>query len=328
VDVILGASGHLGNVLTRHLASEGKTVRPIFRSPPEFEIPDGTDPYLCDPAEIEALVEAFRGAETVYHTAGLVAIGFNAYKKLYEANVELTKNVIDACLAARVSRLVYTATIEAFDLMSGDYPITEQSPIDPERTIMPYGKSKALALFEVEKAAQNRGLDAVSVFPTGFIGPFDHKISPMTRMVIDFLRGRIPAAISGGFDFVDVRDVASGMIGAARYGDRGERFLLPGRFLTVAELFGLLEEISGRRGPRLTIPPVFSAVWGSIAEAFYFVSGIQPRYTRASLKILSLGVSVSGQHASEKLGYAPRPVQATLEDTVKWLRDLRELTTK
>jgi dihydroflavonol-4-reductase len=319
MDVVVGASGHLGNVLTRELISAGRDVRPIFRSPPTFDTPGGVESYLCDFDDPESLANAFRDADTVYHTAGLVAIGLNAYKKLHYANVVITRNIITACLNAGVRRLVYTGTIEAFDLLSGRFPITEDTAIDPAHTVMPYGKSKALAILEVEEAVRKRGLNALTVFPTGFIGPYDFKISPMTSMVADFLHGRIPASLSGGFDFVDVRDVAIGMISAAQKGNRGDRYLLPGRFITVSGLFGLLEEISGKKGPRLTLSSGFSLVWGSLAEVFYFLSGKQPRYTRQSLRLLSLGVTVSGKLAFESLGYSPRPLRRTLEDTVNWL---------
>ncbi len=118
MDVVVGASGHLGNVLTSELVSRGGDVRPIFRSPPRFDLPRGVEPYFCNLDDIDTLVEAFRGADTVYHAAGAIAIGLNAYKKLYHANVVITKNIIAACLNAGVRRLVYTGTIEAFDLLS------------------------------------------------------------------------------------------------------------------------------------------------------------------------------------------------------------------
>ncbi len=319
MDIVVGASGHLGNVLTRQLASGGAKVRPLFRSPPPFSLPSGVEPYFCDLDDVDALAAAFYGADTVYHAAGLVAIGLNSYTKLYKANVLVTRNIINACLNAGVRRLAYAGTIEAFDLLSRSYPITERSPIDPDHTVMPYGKSKALAVLEVEEAVRTRGLNAVTVFPTGFIGPYDFKISPMTSMVVDFLRGRIPASLTGGFDFVDVRDVALGMISAALNGKPGERYLLPGRYVTVAELFSLLEEITGKKGPRLMLPSGLSLVWGALAELFYALSGKQPRYTRQSLQILALGVTVSGELAFDRLGYAPRPLRRTLEDTVNWL---------
>ena len=319
MDVIIGASGHLGNTLLRELVAEGRDVRPVFRSPPSFDLPEGVEPCICDLEETDALAEALHRAETVYHTAGLIAIGINTYKRLYKANVEVTKRVITASLKAGVGRLVYTGTIEAFDLLSGVYPITEKTPVRPDHTVMPYGKSKALAVLEVERAVKFDGLDAVTVFPTGFIGPFDYKFSPMTTLVLDFLNGRIPARIPGGFDFVDVRDVAAGMISAAKLGRAGDRYLLPGSSVTVDELFSLLEQITGRPAPRLKVPAGLLKIFGPAAELFYLLSGKQPRYTRKSVKILSLGVTVSGELASKRLGYAPRPLKETLRDTVDWL---------
>ena len=325
MDVVVGASGHLGNILTREIANRGMEVRPIFRTPPPFELPAGVEPYLCALESVSPMVDAFRGADTVFHTAALVAIGINAYKKLFHVNVEITRMVIDACIEAGVRRLVFTGSIEAFDLLSGDYPITETSPILPDHTVMPYGKSKAIGVLEVEEAVKRKGLDAVTVFPTGFIGPYDYRNSPMTSMVADFLRGRIPVSLSGGFDFVDVRDVAAGMITAAAKGRPGERYLLPGRFVTVSEIFRLLEEISGRKAPRITLPPNLAPVLGFFAEIFYALSRKQPRYTRSSLKILSLGVRASGKLAAERLGYSPRPLKQTLSDTVEWVRRDRDL---
>ncbi len=319
MDVITGASGHLGNTLLRELAVSGRAVRPLYRVPPSFEMPEGVEPYYCNIEEPDSLAEAFRGATTVYHAAGYVSFGINSYKKLYRANVGLTRNVIDACLKSGVNRLVHVGTIEAFDLLAGKYPVTETSAIRPDHTIMSYGKTKALAVLEVERAIKSQGLDAVIVFPTGFIGPFDYKISPMTRTVLDYLAGKIPAGIAGGFDFVDVRDVATGMISAAKSGSRGDRYMLPGNFTTVRELFSLLEQLTGKSAPRLEIPSRLSIAFGAIAELFYFLSGKQPRYTRKSVKILSLGVTVSGSLAREKLGYSPRPLAQTLKDTLEWL---------
>ena len=106
MDVVIGASGHLGNVVVRELAADSRQVRPIFRSPPLFDLPPGVEPYICDPADGDSLTDALRGAENVFHTAGLISIGINSFKKLYQANVTVTKNVIDACLKAGARRLV------------------------------------------------------------------------------------------------------------------------------------------------------------------------------------------------------------------------------
>ncbi len=319
MDVVIGASGHLGNVLTRELAARGGEVRPVFRSQPDFDLPEGVTPYLCDTSRVDTLLTACSGAETVYHTAALVSIGIKKYSELYEANVALTRRVIEACLKTGVSRLVYSGTIEAFDLLSGEYPVTEQTPIVPSRTVLPYGKTKALAVMEVERAVNNQGLNAVTVFPTAFLGPFDYKISAMTKLVIDFMSGRIPAGIGGGFDFVDARDVASGMILAAKNGRIGDRYMLPGSYATVTGLFSLLEKITGKPAPRLRLPAAIAPAVGFAAELYYLIAQRQPRYTRRSMKLLTLGVTVSGKRASERLAYAPRDHEQSLRDTIDWL---------
>lgn len=317
MDAVIGASSHLGNALTRELVSRGVEVKPIFRTPPLFE--PGVDPFICNTADIDSLTQAFEGIDVVYHTAGLVSIGLRKYRAMYEANVLLTKRVIQACRKAGVRRFVFAATIEAFDLLSGPYPIHEQSTINPDRTVMPYGKTKALAVLEVEQAVQQEHLDAVTVFPTGFIGPFDYKLSPMTKLMLDYATGKIPVGIAGGFDFVDIRDVACGMISAANSDAGLRRYLLPGAYVTVDELFSVLEKVTGRRPPRFQLPAAISPAAGFAAECFYFLMRRQPRYTRKSLKILSLGVTVSGALASQVLGYSPRPLEATVEDTIEWL---------
>ena len=321
IDVVTGASGHLGNVLVRELCARGRRVRALFRTEPEIPLPDAAEPFYCDLHDREGLEKAFYNAGNVYHTAGLVAFGLGSYKSLQRVNVEGTRNVIEAVLHGGARRLVYTSSIEAFDLLSKSFPITEKSPVRPDSSVMPYGKSKALATLEVETAVRLRNLDAVTVFPTGFIGPYDDKMSSMTKVVLDFLKGRIPVGIRGGFDFVDVRDVASGLIGAAEKGTAGERFLLPGHNVSVRELFEVLGELTGKPAPRFQVPYRLSWIWGFLAELFYAVSRATPRYTRKSLEILTLGVRVDGNRARETFGYSPRPLDESIADTLTWLVD-------
>lgn len=324
---VTGASGHLGNTLVRKLAGQGEKVRAVFRSDPPYQLPAGAEAVYTELNDVEGLMRAFDGASTIFHTAGAISIGLGAKKRLSAVNVEGTKNVIKACLALGGVRLVYIGSIEAFDLLTCSYPVSENSPIHPGNTIMPYGRTKALATLAIDEAVRNRNLDAVTIIPTGFIGPHDYKLTPMTSMVRDFCDGKIPARIKGGFDFVDIRDVAAVAMAAATEAKAGQRYVVSGRYATVAEIFEILENLSGIRAPRFEIPSSLSTIWGGIAECFYALVGKQPRYTRKSLKILSLGVSVSSQKAKVDLGYAPRPIEESFSDTLEWLR-CREPTTK
>ena len=319
VVAVTGAAGHLGNILVRELWSRDEHVRALVRSEPVVSLPEGVELVYGDLADTPSLCDAFADVEVVYHAAGLVAIGLGGHKKLHRVNVEGTRNVVEACLRTGVRRLVYISSIEALDLLAGRYPVTEDTPIHPDHTLMPYGRSKAVATLEVDAAVRERDLDAVTIIPTGFIGPFDHKLTPMTSMVRDFMAGKIPAGLGGGFDFVDARDVAIGAIAAAERGVPGARFLLPGHYATVREIFRELEEITGEKAPRFEIPYFLSQIWGLFAELYYAARKKQPRYTRKSLRILSLGVRVSGEAARTVLGYAPRSLRDSLVDTVRWL---------
>ncbi len=283
----------------------------MVRSSPRFPLPEAADVIYGDLEDPGSLREAFRNADVVYHTAGLIAIGLGGGRKLHRINVEGTRNVIEACLRSGVRRLVYISSIEVFDLLAGEYPITESTPIHPDHTLMPYGRSKAVATLEV-----------VTILPTGFIGPYDYKMTPMTTMVRDYLTGKIPMGVAGGFDFVDARDVAAGAIAAADFGTPGARYLLPGNYATVREIFTVLEEITGKKASRIDIPIGLSQIWGFLAELYCAVLNRQPRYTRKSLKILSLGVTVSGERARTSLGYVPRSLKESMADTVEWLRGL------
>jgi len=166
--------------------------------------------------------------------------------------VEGTRNVVSACLETGVRRLVYVSSIHALVEPPHGTVIDESAPFDPSRISFPYGRSKARASLEVLEAVE-RGLDAVIVCPTGIIGPHDYVPSEMGELFITFARGGLPAYVDGGYDFVDSRDVAAGLISAARLGRAGEVYVVFGERITVRELLLPLEELAGVKALRLRL---------------------------------------------------------------------------
>ena len=166
-------------------------------------------------------------------------------------------------------------------------------------------------------------LEVVVCCPTAFIGPPDYRRSPLGALVSDYLSRRLPAYVDGGFDFVDVRDVAAGVIGALERGAPASTYLLGGHYVTIPELIELLEEESGVPRPRLVVPLGLVRPVAPVIEAYYRVTGAAPRFTRNSLRLLSLGVTVDSARARRELGYAPRPIRETIADTVAWFRARR-----
>lgn len=321
VVVVTGATGHLGTVLVQELVRRGEEVRYVTRS----GVPPGLQGLQAAPAEAELfdvarLTQVFSGATVVYHGAARISLLPGDEAELHRVNVEGTRCVLQAARAAGVQRLVHVGSVEAFPLDAGPYPITESGGFDPEHTVMEYGRSKALGMQVVLDAVED-GLDAVICCPTGFVGPHDYRHSPMGQVVLDFLRGKLPAYVGGGFDFVDVRDVAMGVLGAAISGRRGQAYLLSGRYATVPEIMTILEELSGVRKPSICLPIRAIMPFMPLVEAFYRISGHSARFTRSSLRLLSLGVRVDYSLARSDFGYSPRPLEVSLADTVEWFRE-------
>ena len=321
--VVTGGTGHLGNALLHALAAEGTAdVRALVRRGRSaaaiaglgFEIVD------ADVRDYESLVRAFRGADVVYHVAGVVSIAGTGLKRLRETNVEGTRNVIAACREVGVRRLVYTSSVHAFvEPPLGTY-LLETCDIDPERVRGPYARTKAEAT-QLVLAAGREGMDVVIGFPSGIIGPYDARPSHMGQLMLDCATGHLPASVRGAYDFVDVRDVARGLIAAAKGGRSGEGYILSGHRVTIEGLLRAVEVITGVPVPRLCLPLGFAKAVSVFMPAYYGVRRQQPRFTTYSLHVVSSNSLISHEKAEMELGVSPRPFEETVRDGLQWFRE-------
>ncbi len=326
--VVTGATGLVGNALLHALADRGMgPVRVLVRPGRDLSCLAGFDVEVVrgDTRDLDSLKAAFAGADAVFHLAGLITITKEKLERLREVNVEGTRNVIAACRAAGVRRLVHCSSIHAFIEPPFGTCTDESTPIDPERTIGNYGKSKAEATLLV-KAAAGEGLDAVIVYPSGIIGPYDHRPSETGEFIVDACRGKIPATVDGRYNFVDSRDVAAGLVGAFERGRNGEGYLLTGSEISVPELFDILEQLSGTPKPRVHLPIGLVRAVAPLIPLYYKVVKQRPLFTTYSLHVISSNCEMSYQKAAEELGYSPRPLRQTLEDTVGWFKEQGMLT--
>ena len=317
--VVTGGTGHIGNVLLRELTGRGERIRALVL-PDEDRTPiSGLDLEIVpgDVRDMDSLLRAFRGAELVYHLAGIVSILPGQRAILNEVNVRGTANVVEACLQTGVRRLVYTSSIHAVTETPKGIAIDESQPFDPARVPDGYAKSKASATLEVLRGV-TRGLDAVVVCPTGVIGPYDYKVSEMGQLVLDYLRRRLKMYVNGAYDFVDVRDVASGLILAAERGRRGEAYILSGERVTVRGLLAMLEAISGIKAPAVRIPAGLARLIGIMAIPYYRLAKAKPLFTAYSIDVLASNSLVSSEKARRELGYSPRTIRESVADAVMW----------
>ena len=322
--VVTGATGHIGNVTVRELLARGqKNIRAVI---PPFEDTSpltglDIDIATADIRDYDSLFSAFEGAEYVYHLAGIVSIGSGKSRLLHEVNVKGTRNVVEACMNLNVRRLVYVSSIHAFVEPPAGTPITETKVFDPARVVGEYAKSKAAATIEVLKGIE-QGLDAVIVHPTGVIGPYQYRLTHMGQLIVDFMNGRLFAYIDGAYDFVDVRDVAKGVILACEKGQRGENYILSGQRISVKEILDILAEETGMKAPKMKIPFRLAKLLSPLAEMYYSLARQKPLFTAYSIYTLSSNSVTSHDKASRELGYMARPVWESIIDTVRWLKQV------
>ena len=273
----------------------------------------------ADVRRYDSLLQAFRGADVVFHVAGIVSIAGGGFKRLQETNVGGTRNVLAACREAGVRRLIYTSSVHAFV----DWPVgtclEETTVIDPLRVRAPYAKTKAEATLLVLDATK-QGLDAVVVFPTGIIGPHDFRPSDTGQLVLECSRGRLKASVPGAYNFVDVRDVAQGLMAAAKKGRAGEGYILAGHEITVGDLLQRVELITGEPAPSLCLPLGFVRALSFLFPAYYWITRERPLFTTYSLDVISSNCFMSHEKADRELGFSPRPFRETMEDTLRWFR--------
>lgn len=323
--LVTGALGHLGNTIIRRLLDQRKSVRGLA-------LPNDTSAALkglpvplfrgdlLDPPSLDAFFKS--GGHCilkVIHTAGIVSIASHYDQRIYDVNVTGTMNLIDKCREFDVERLVYTSSVHAIPALEGQRVMTEAFCPDPSAVYGAYAQTKAQATLRVLESAEH-GLDAVVVYPSGIIGPNDFGHGHLTQLVRDYLAGRLTACIRGGYDFVDVRDVADGVISAADNGRKGEGYILSGSFCEIPRLLQMLSDLSGKKPVKTVLPAWFAKWTAPLAETYYKLRRQPPLYTGYSLLVLTSNGNFSCQKAVKELGYHPRPLEDTLRDTVSWLQ--------
>ncbi|MBM3695481.1 MAG: NAD-dependent epimerase/dehydratase family protein [Actinobacteria bacterium] len=317
--VVTGASGHLGANLVRRLLEGGDRVRAVVHR--RARALEGLDVEVVpgDVLDPESLRAAFTGVEVVYHLAGVISIRGDAGGQVSAVNVEGAANAAAAAREAGVRRMVHCSSVHAFDTAAGRGSLDETAPrvLAGSRRHFAYDRSKAEGERRV-RAEIARGLDAVIVHPTAVIGPFDFEPSLLGRFFLRLYRGSLPALVRGGFDFVDARDAAEGMVAAAARGGKGESYLLGGHFCRIAALASLAAAASGRRHCRPTLPLWLARVGVPFLRAAAAVARTEPLYTAESLAILRAGRPVDHSKAERDLGYSSRPIEETVADLYRW----------
>jgi dihydroflavonol-4-reductase len=321
MDLVTGATGHIGNVLVRALLERGRKVRALILPGEDLAPLEGLDVELVvgNVLHPETLTPAFREIDVVFHLAGLISILPGRDELVERVNVLGTQNALRAALGSGVRRFVYTSSIHAINRMPHGEMIDERVPFDPVDALSAYDRSKAVASLAV-LASVCQGLDAVIACPTGVIGPYDYRLSEMGSLIMGCIKKKPQLYVDGAYDFVDVRDVAEGLLQVGEHGRTGESYILSGEKISVHSILETVLEATGERFAMLRIPMRLARFASAFTPVYYRLMRMRPRFTSYSLATLQSNCAISHEKASRELGYSPRKLRLSLLDTVAWMR--------
>jgi nucleoside-diphosphate-sugar epimerase len=307
--LLTGSTGHLGANLVRRLLADGEAVRVLLRRGSDDAAVAGLDVERVygDLRDANGCREAVRGCRRIHHCAALVSTSAGSRRHrhdIFECNVLGTRNLLRAALDAGVERVVVTGSLSAIGHVP-DRPVTEDDPFNPFDWNLPYGFSKAAVEHECLKAFAD-GLPVVIAVSCAILGPNDFKPSRMGRTLVDFANGKLQAYIPGGFEFVSAHDMVQGHLLCMEKGRPGQKYLFSTQFLTVDELMGVFEQVTGQRRPKWRLPAPVMAGLASLADVVLrFFPNMPRRFTPGAVRLLRMCRRVDCTKARQELGYRP-----------------------
>ncbi len=318
---ITGASGFVGSAVARELSRAGFALRALVRAGSPRSNLDGLDTEIVegDMRDERAVFAAAKGARYVFHVAADYRLWVPDPGEIVKANVDGTRMVMEAAKAAGAERIVYTSSVATLKLCENGVPADESAPLREDEAIGAYKRSKVAAERLVERMIED-GLPTVIVNPSTPVGPRDRRPTPTGRMIVEAASGRVPAFVDTGLNLVHVDDVAAGHLAALRSGRIGERYILGGENMTLAELLGRIARLTGRSPPRLCLPraPLYPLAF--IAEMAAHLTKREPLLTLDGLRMSKQLMFFTSAKAERELGYRPRPAEEGIRDAIQWSR--------
>ena len=321
--LVTGATGFLGRAVVEELVRRRAQVYAlVLHNDPYIDLlPKEVHTDIGDVCDKSSLADFFAGADSrtcVIHCAGIVSVASRPGPRLYQVNVGGTWKVLRQCMEHGVGKMLYVSSVHAIPEKPKGCIITEDCEFSPGLVDGDYAKSKATATDLVFDAAE-RGLNASIVFPSGIIGPGDLQGGSFTSMAKSFLAGKLPLAVRGGYDFVDVRDVAAGILACSESGEAGKGYILSGHYVTIRRMLQVIGTAAKRRYRPICLPLGLA----KLAAPYYERRSLKDRkplfFTPHSVSVLASNGQFSHAAATKCFAYQPRPTEETLLDMTAWL---------
>lgn len=326
--IVTGATGHVGYNLVRLLKENHHRVRALVLPGDDISKLEQLDVNIIfgditDKNSIYDLLDVSDTNICLIHTAGIISIDNKPNKLLDLVNVTGTKNIIDIAIEKKVNHIIYTSSVHAIKEEGKKGLIKETEIFDESLVVGAYAKSKATATkYVIEKYKE--GHPITIVHPAGVIGPYDFNKGHMTKLIEKYLNKSLGARVSGGYNFVDVRDVVDAIYQLSQKHIFGT-FILSGHYVSLKEFFESLRQISGRKRRLAVFANGFIRLLAPIIELHYRLRKKPPLFTAYSLYTLQSNSNFSNEKIKSAIDYNPRNIKDTLYDTSLWLIEEKHL---
>ena len=317
--LVTGATGFIGANVVRALLAAGVSVRALTRRGSDrrnlTDLP--VEIAYGDVRDINSLRPALQGCHTLYHVAAHYSLWTPHPEEVYATNVQGTTNLLQVALELGLQKVVYTSSVATIALPEDGTPGDETMHLAPEHAIGHYKRSKIMA----EQAALafcQQGLPVVIVNPAAPIGPWDIKLTPTGKIIVDFLQRKMPAYVDTGLNLVDVRDVAQGHLLAAQHGKIGERYILGCRNMTLREILMLAAGVSGLTAPRWRVPYGLALALGYVCAGLAHLTRKPPLVPLDGVRMARHPMYFTAQKAVRELGLPQSPLEEAMRQAVHW----------
>ena len=323
--LVTGAAGFLGRAVIAALDAAGNPeihALVMQGDPLVNELPDHVHVSFGDICESDALEQFFSAADQqtcVIHCAGLVSVASHPGERIYRVNAGGTANVLRYCTNYNVGKLIYVSSVHAIPKNAMQTEITKETLFSPDLVSGDYAKSKAIATTMVFDAA-NDGLNVNVVFPSGIIGPNDIANGSISTMLQSFIAGKLPLAVKGGYDFVDVRDVAAGIIACAKRGLPGHGYILSGRYASIRDILNIVSETLHLKRTVFYLPIRIAKWIAPLYEKWCLMKQRPLFFTPEAVAVLASKDHFSREAAEQELDFSPRALETSIRDMVVWLQ--------
>lgn len=323
VYIVTGGCGYLGYSVVKQLREQNKKVR-VFAIPREDsskvkEI--GAEVYIGDVRKIDSIEPIFEGEDlefVVIHIAGIVTVETKFSQIVWDINVEGTKNIIELSKKYKTKKLVYLGSVDAIP-PADNQVFSDYKDFDPDKVVTIYAKTKAVAINAVLKSAED-GLDACVILPTAVFGPDDYAFGVVSKMVAVYASNKALPLIHGGYDFVDVRDLAAAIIATTERGHKGEVYILSGVHVDVKTFINEIRELQGLKPINMVLPNWLSKTVGFFAEKSAGITKKPPVFTAYTITCINSGVRYTSEKAQKDIGYKIRPRSESIKDMIEFMK--------